>query len=121
MSRALRSRALAALAAAAAVSALLVGPALHGALQHTHPGCAAPAAGCELAAPEAALGTSPGVLACPLCLASGQARTLLPRGEAVGSALRRDAVAVPHPPAPPPLPTPLARAVSAPRAPPLFT
>ncbi len=118
MSRALRSRVLAGLAAVAAAAALLVVPALHGALAHAPASCAPAPAGCEVAAGDAALGSAPGALACPLCLASSQARTLLIGGDAQAPVAAGSSVAPLRLPAPPPLPTPLARAVSAPRAPP---
>ncbi len=118
MSRGLRCRVLGGLAALAAASALLFVPVLHGALAHAPASCAPVPAGCEVAAGGAALGSAPGALACPICLASGQARTLLTGGDTQALVSTGGSVATPLLPAQPPLPTPFARAVSAPRAPP---
>lgn len=119
MTRSLRSRPPGVLAAVVAVSTLLVVPALHGALDHVRLSCSVDATGCHVAAPEAALANTSATPGCPLCLASGQARSLLSRGAGPPPATPRPQLAAPRLPAPPPLPAPLALAVSAPRAPPL--
>lgn len=120
MARALEPWMLSRFAVLAALAALLVVPALHGTLDHQHARCdGAAASGCELAAADASLAGAAGAGVCPLCLASSQARTLLVASAGEGLAAS-DATARPLAlPAVPAAPTPLARAICAPRAPPV--
>ncbi len=107
-------------AALLAFSALLVVPALHGSLGHRHDRCAPErVSGCQLAAGDARVAAVSGVGVCPLCLASGQARSLLPSGGA--QAIRGDGVSgrAPAPLAPWLAPARPVRSACGPRAPPL--
>lgn len=104
--------------AASALAALLAVPAAHGGLAHGLDPCSAPAAdACQLGTSAGTLNVDLGGELCPLCLASSQSRTLLQRARPAPAKSLTPETRTSLPPAPAP-PTPLARTVAAPRAPP---